>query len=72
MAGFSGLFGCCFGTVLVLNSYCFARVVGGGGFRVFFGFLPVFGKFFAGGCVFPFPCVGELKNVKFTRVQILW
>ncbi len=34
---FSGLFGCCFATVQLLNSYCFARGVGGGGFRVFFG-----------------------------------
>ncbi len=33
---FSGLFWCCFGTVQLLNSYCFARGVGRGVFRVRF------------------------------------
>ena len=43
-----GVFLVYFGTVQLLNSYCFARGVGGGGFRVFLGLLPVFGGGFHG------------------------
>ena len=53
LAVFSGLFCVLFGTVLLLNSHWFARGVCGVCFRVFFGFLPVFGGFFTGGVYHP-------------------
>ena len=37
--GFFWFFLGCFATVQLLNSYCPALIVGGGGFRVFFGFF---------------------------------
>ena len=53
LAGFSVFFWCSFATILLLYSYCFARVVGGVGFRVFFGFLSVFGGVFIRGRLVP-------------------
>ncbi len=49
--GFSWVILVWFGTVQLLNSYCIARGVAGCGFRVFFGFLPVFGGVFVCGCL---------------------
>ncbi len=82
LAGFVGLFWCGFATVQLLNSYCLARGVGGGGFRVFFGFLSLRGglerfgwRIFLFHTLFftsPCACVGWVKckpQIYFLRVK---